>query len=178
MGFAAGSKFSYCFEVITVINPKSTQTQMHCPAFLIFGCSLGLRQSSCRPGSFSFSLCLVFRTCELFLLLSCMISLSQLVLKSTSFRIKASPVSCKWCLSQNLQSLWSLQLQFPATVFCCPLSCQVALSSLQSYPSLYLMISSSLLPSQPLRCSSYLRNEVAAFSLSMAVAVEQTFGSI
>lgn len=36
----------------------------------------------------------------------------------------------------------------------------------------------SLLPSQSPRCSSYLKNEVAAFSLSMAVAVEETFGNI
>lgn len=141
-GFAAGSKFNYCFEAITVINTKSTQTQMHCPAFLIFGCSLGLRWCSGRSGFFSCSLCLVFRRWEPFLLLSCMISLSQLVLKSTSFRKKASPVSCTWCLSQNLQSLWSLHLQFPAIVFCYSPSCQVALSSLQSYPSPHLMISS------------------------------------
>lgn len=142
LGFAVDSKFNYCFEVITVINTKSTGTQMHFPAFLIFGSSLGLRQSSCRSGSFSFSLHLVFRTWEPFLLLSCTFSLSQLVLKPTFFRIKASPVSCTWCLSQILQSLWSLHLQFPATVFHYSLSCQVASSSLQSYPGPHLMISS------------------------------------
>ena len=52
-GFAAGSKFSYCFEVITIINTKTVQTQMHFPAFLGFVCSLGWRQSSCRSGCFS-----------------------------------------------------------------------------------------------------------------------------
>lgn len=59
-GFAAGSKFSYCFEVLTIINTKTAQTQMHFPAFLIFVCSLGSRQRSCRCGSFSLSLPLSF----------------------------------------------------------------------------------------------------------------------
>lgn len=179
-------------------STKSTQTQMNFPVFLIFGCSLGSRQSSCRSGSFSFSLCLVFRTRSLLCSsLACFLYLF-LVLKSTFFGIKASPVSCRWCLStyspyrtptvhlQNTYRTYSPLV--PSFAVPCleggnyfllfPLSS----GGLEQPPKLSKSTPDdqqlSLLSSQSLRCSSYLRSEAAAFSLAMAVAVEQTFGSI
>lgn len=76
-----------------------------------------------------------------------------------------SPVSCTQCLSQNIQSLWTLHCQFPAIAFCYTLLSGNPEQSPNGSKSLPVDQQFSSLPSLSLMCSSDLINEVVAFSV-------------